>query len=587
MKQGTRFVWIAMLCYISTLWLVVALTRIVSPLVQGVFDTGYAVRTFGGTLFFAVVTAPFIGVMAGRFVRSPVFDFPRRVYRTMGGIALLGALFAFWLIRTKSDYDVIYTTYIAANIFVAGMVAAFAIRLLLIRLSRRFGLDRQKSLAVPIRDRITGVVWIGVNVLLVFLIAIHLIYIDVFTASVANEIRHEISKAMQTGTAEKDGSGICQHLGARYPGLAILRGEGTAGGMMVCGDGNTAGITLAEEAAGASYFTAGDWLVIPDALPTVDIFFAAMPIDTVHQRMTNAFRMPLLVLILLSGVFAVLVRWAIRSMSGSIRQIVVGMNDAAIQLDQASNHVAAAGRALAEVSSEQAASIQETASSLHVMSRRISDNSEKAVNAEGVMGRTRRIVEDMGGRLDHLKDRMKATVGSGEETFKIIRLIEEIAFQTRLLALNAAVEAARAGEAGTGFAVVADEVKNLAVRAAEAAGDTGTLIERTVGQVQEASGIVSELSGAFESVIETTRSVSDALASISTVSKEQAQGIRQMNEAVDVISRLVQQTAGTAEETARAFDKMAGQVTHLNEFVVLLTALGAEGGVSDASPSVA
>jgi methyl-accepting chemotaxis protein len=162
---------------------------------------------------------------------------------------------------------------------------------------------------------------------------------------------------------------------------------------------------------------------------------------------------------------------------------------------------------------------------------------------------------------------------ASEETSKIIKTIDEIAFQTNLLALNAAVEAARAGEAGAGFAVVADEVRNLAMRAAEAAKDTGVLIEGTVDKVKRGTELVGSTDGAFSKVAESTKKVGGLVSEISVASAQQDEGIGQINTAVTQMDQVTQQNAANAEESASASEEMNAQAEQMMEFVNALVML--------------
>ena len=147
---------------------------------------------------------------------------------------------------------------------------------------------------------------------------------------------------------------------------------------------------------------------------------------------------------------------------------------------------------------------------------------------------------------------------ASEETQKIMKTIDEIAFQTNLLALNAAVEAARAGEAGAGFAVVADEVRGLAMRAAEAARNTATLIEGNVRQIKQGAVLVNKTNEAFTLVTASVGKAGELVGEISAASREQAQGIDQINRAVSEMDRVTRQNAASAEESAAAAEELHG-----------------------------
>jgi methyl-accepting chemotaxis protein len=175
--------------------------------------------------------------------------------------------------------------------------------------------------------------------------------------------------------------------------------------------------------------------------------------------------------------------------------------------------------------------------------------------------------------MDKLTHAMEDISKASEETSKIIKTIDEIAFQTNLLALNAAVEAARAGEAGAGFAVVADEVRNLALRAAKAAKSTETLIQGTTRKVKEGSQLVNTTNEAFSQVNVSTEKVVHLVAEIAAASREQAQGISQVNQGVAQMDKVIQQNAANAEESASASEEMNGQAHAMKNMVIELVAL--------------
>ncbi len=188
------------------------------------------------------------------------------------------------------------------------------------------------------------------------------------------------------------------------------------------------------------------------------------------------------------------------------------------------------------------------------------------------------IVTSANESMEKLTVSMEDISKASEETFKIIKTIDEIAFQTNLLALNAAVEAARAGEAGAGFAVVADEVRNLAMRAADAAKNTAQLIEGTVKKINDGSELVSITNGEFKQVSQSAAKVGSLIAEISEASKEQSNGIEQVNIAISEMDKVVQQNAANAEESASASEEMHAQAEQLREYVRNLLVLIAGDG---------
>jgi methyl-accepting chemotaxis protein len=265
------------------------------------------------------------------------------------------------------------------------------------------------------------------------------------------------------------------------------------------------------------------------------------------------------------------------SISRSLRRIIAGLNEGAEQVASAAGQVSAASQSLAAGSSQQAAGIEETSSSLEEMSSMTRRNADNAGQADRLMKETLAVAERADQSVQVLTASMQEISAASEETSKIIKTIDEIAFQTNLLALNAAVEAARAGEAGAGFAVVAEEVRNLAKRAADAAGTTAGLIEGTVKKIKAGSQTVAETSGAFSTVSGQTAKVSELVAEIAAASGEQSQGITQVNTAVTDIDKVTQQNAANAEESASAAEEMSAQAEQMKAMVQELVVL-VEGG---------
>jgi len=251
----------------------------------------------------------------------------------------------------------------------------------------------------------------------------------------------------------------------------------------------------------------------------------------------------------------------------------------------ASGEVSSASQQLAEGASQQAAAIEETSSSLEEMASMTKQNAENAAQANQLMDQAEQVIRTANGSMSQLTTSIVEISSANEETRKIIRTIDEIAFQTNLLALNAAVEAARAGEAGAGFAVVADEVRNLAIRAAEAAKNTASLIDVTVRKSKEGSTLVKETEKNFIAVTGIVNKSGELVREIAAASREQSQGITQINKAAAEMDQVTQRNAATAEESASASEEMNAQAVQMKEFVGQLEVLVAgaqKGGVDHA-----
>lgn len=263
-----------------------------------------------------------------------------------------------------------------------------------------------------------------------------------------------------------------------------------------------------------------------------------------------------------------------------IGRVIAGLTNGSERIASASGQVSSASQSLAEGSSNQAASIKETSSSLEAMSSMTKQNADNAIQADSLMKDTNQVVNEANDSMTRLTRSMVEISKASEETSKIINTIDEIAFQTNLLALNAAVEAARAGEAGSGFAVVADEVRNLAMRAADAAGNTATLIEGTVKKVTDGSEMVTKTNESFALVAESSTKVGDLVGEIASVCKEQTQGIDQVNRAVTVMDEVVQQNAANTEVSARISEQMNAQAEDIKSFVEDMVVLVSGNGSS-------
>jgi methyl-accepting chemotaxis protein len=214
---------------------------------------------------------------------------------------------------------------------------------------------------------------------------------------------------------------------------------------------------------------------------------------------------------------------------------------------------------LSQRTQEQAAALEETASSMEEMTATVKQNSDNARQADLLAGSARTHAERGGEVMTSAVNAMRDINTSSRKIADIISVIDEIAFQTNLLALNAAVEAARAGEQGRGFAVVASEVRNLAQRSASAAKEIKSLIEDSVDKVRTGSELVDQSGKALSEIMDSIKKVSEIVAEMAAASEEQATGIEQVNTAVTQMDETTQQNAALVEEAAAAAKSMEQQ----------------------------
>lgn len=262
-----------------------------------------------------------------------------------------------------------------------------------------------------------------------------------------------------------------------------------------------------------------------------------------------------------------------RSITRPINIIIESLNKGAEQVAAASTQISSASQALAGDASQQASALEETSSALEEMSTMTKLNADNAGTAHTLTRQTNLVVGKSDETMQELILSMAEISRASEATAKIIKTIDEIAFQTKLLALNAAVEAAQAGEVGAGFAVVADEVRNLAMRAADAARNTADLIEGTVIKVNDGAGIVNRAKGVFAEVATSATKVAALVGEIANASSEQARGVEQINMAVSELDKVVQKNVSNAEESAAASEEMNAQAEQMKLVVAELTAL--------------
>lgn len=261
------------------------------------------------------------------------------------------------------------------------------------------------------------------------------------------------------------------------------------------------------------------------------------------------------------------IKSSLQRISESLNETMSQIYRVSSEVAMGSDHVSSGAQALSQGTTQQASAIEELAATINEISDQIKENAQSAKLARETSEGTSREVEESNLHMTEMISAMENISQKSGEISKIIKTIEDIAFQTNILALNAAVEAARAGEAGKGFAVVADEVRNLAGKSAEAAKNTTLLIEETVRAVAEGSGIADTTGQSLIGVVEGTKQVTSLIEQISDASERQAQNVAQVTLGMDQISSVVQTNSATAEESAAASQQLSGQASALKKSV--------------------
>jgi methyl-accepting chemotaxis protein len=267
------------------------------------------------------------------------------------------------------------------------------------------------------------------------------------------------------------------------------------------------------------------------------------------------------------------VYWTLRGVTLTLRQFASEMRQVTQEVSAAASQISSSSQTLAQGAAEQAASLEQTSLSseeINIMSHKSAEGSHRASEK---MEEASQRVSEANRTLQQMMDSMDAITTSSDKISRIIKVIDEIAFQTNILALNAAVEAARAGEAGLGFAVVADEVRNLAQRCSQAARDTAGLIEESIAMAQDGKGKFDEVARAIQSITESAAQAKLLVDGVSISSQQQTLGVEQITRAILQVEKVTQANAASAEENAAAGAELNAQSKSLERVVDRLTLL--------------
>ena len=275
-------------------------------------------------------------------------------------------------------------------------------------------------------------------------------------------------------------------------------------------------------------------------------------------------------MILLSAVVGGGVVYIVQDISRKLNEGISELRDGAEQVRNAASQVSASSQSLAQGASEQAASLEETSASSEEINSMAKKNTDNSRSTAELLAQSQNKVILANQHLAEMVTSMNEITESSGKISKIIKVIDEIAFQTNILALNAAVEAARAGEAGMGFAVVADEVRSLAQRSAQAAKDTATLIEDSISRSSEGKGKVDQVALAIRAVTEDTARIKVMVDEVSLGSEEQSRGIEQIGRSIIQMEQVTQSAAANAEQSAAAAQQLNAQSETMKDIVLRL-----------------
>jgi methyl-accepting chemotaxis protein/methyl-accepting chemotaxis protein-1 (serine sensor receptor) len=294
------------------------------------------------------------------------------------------------------------------------------------------------------------------------------------------------------------------------------------------------------------------------------MFLLRTKMDRVDAVVRAGMLQTLLWLLPLSLVVGVLVYWLISRIAARLKSLTESVSTGSAEVTSAAAQIAQQSQALAQGASQQAGSLEETSAAAEQITAMARKNGDNAQQAATEMEKVRARVTDSDRSLGEMIVSMREINDSSGKISRIIKVIDEISFQTNILALNAAVEAARAGDAGQGFAVVADEVRNLASRSATAAKDTAGLIEESLAKSNAGSTKLTQVVTVFSGIAESAAKVKVLIDEVSLGSAEQTRGIEQVLRSIQQMDQITQASAASAEEGAATSEELSAQADAMN-----------------------